>query len=108
MQNNLYTPKNREILVASTQDFLTSSFLITPKNTFYDLAAFSLMCSDMGDGMDSVDFPTPAILKVSDESLNAKIYIFQSHRYCLVTYRRHLLFGFFFFFLFSSSLFISH
>ncbi|KAK9212189.1 hypothetical protein WN943_001571 [Citrus x changshan-huyou] len=25
--------------------------------------AFSLMCSDMGDGMDSVDFPTPAILK---------------------------------------------
>jgi hypothetical protein len=26
-QNNLYTPKNGEILVASTEDILTSSFL---------------------------------------------------------------------------------
>lgn len=64
MQNNLCTPKNGEILVASTQDFLTSSFLITRKDTFYDRAAFSLMCSYMVDGMDPVDLPTPAILKV--------------------------------------------
>jgi hypothetical protein len=64
VQNNLCTPKNGEILVASTQDFLTSSFLITRKDTFYDRAAFSLMCSYMVDGMDTVDLPTPAILKV--------------------------------------------
>ncbi|KAJ4725928.1 DNA-directed RNA polymerase subunit [Melia azedarach] len=63
VQNNLCTPKNGEILVASTQDFLTSSFLITRKDTFYDRAAFSLMCCYMGDGMDLVDLPTPAILK---------------------------------------------
>ncbi|XP_075655363.1 DNA-directed RNA polymerase III subunit 1 isoform X2 [Castanea sativa] len=63
VQNNLCTPKNGEILVASTQDFLTSSFLITRKDTFYDRAAFSLMCSYMVDGMDPVDLPTPAILK---------------------------------------------
>ncbi|KAG7947064.1 hypothetical protein I3843_14G075400 [Carya illinoinensis] len=63
VQNNLCTPKNGEILVASTQDFLTSSFLITRKDTFYDRAAFSLMCSYMMDGMDFVDLPTPAILK---------------------------------------------
>ncbi|KAG8633988.1 DNA-directed RNA polymerase III subunit 1 isoform X3 [Manihot esculenta] len=63
VQNNLCTPKNGEILVASTQDFLTSSFLITRKDTFYDRAAFSLMCSYMNDGMDIVDLPTPAILK---------------------------------------------
>ncbi|OWM68854.1 hypothetical protein CDL15_Pgr025041 [Punica granatum] len=63
VQNNLCTPKNGEILVASTQDFLTSSFLITRKDTFYDRAAFSLMCSYMGDGMDLIDLPTPAILK---------------------------------------------
>ncbi|KAH9661166.1 DNA-directed RNA polymerase III subunit 1 [Citrus sinensis] len=63
VQNNLCTPKNGEILVASTQDFLTSSFLITRKDTFYDRAAFSLMCCYMGDGMDRVDLPTPAILK---------------------------------------------
>lgn len=34
VQNNLCTPKNGEILVASTQDFLTSSFLVTRKDNF--------------------------------------------------------------------------
>ncbi|PSR95151.1 DNA-directed RNA polymerase III subunit 1 like [Actinidia chinensis var. chinensis] len=63
VQNNLCTPKNGEILVASTQDFLTSSFLITRKDTFYDRAAFSLLCSYLGDGMDLVDLPTPALIK---------------------------------------------
>eukprot|EP00252_Welwitschia_mirabilis_P019861 TRINITY_DN4707_c0_g1_i3.p1 TRINITY_DN4707_c0_g1~~TRINITY_DN4707_c0_g1_i3.p1 ORF type:complete len:1280 (+),score=267.36 TRINITY_DN4707_c0_g1_i3:562-4401(+) len=63
VQNNLCTPKNGDILVAATQDFLTSSFLITRKDTFYDRAAFSLMCSYMGDATESIDLPTPAILK---------------------------------------------
>lgn len=63
VQNNLCTPKNGEILVASTQDFLTSSFLITRKDTFYDRASFSLMCSYMGDSMDQIDLPTPALVK---------------------------------------------
>ncbi|XP_074317264.1 DNA-directed RNA polymerase III subunit 1 [Silene latifolia] len=63
VQNNLCTPKNGTILVASTQDFLTSSFLITRKDTFYDRAAFSLLCSYMGDGMDVIDLPSPALIK---------------------------------------------
>ncbi|KAL5581146.1 hypothetical protein UlMin_013588 [Ulmus minor] len=63
VQNNLCTPKNGEILVASTQDFLTSSFLITRKDTFYDRAAFCLMCSYMGDAMEDIDLPTPAVIK---------------------------------------------
>ncbi|XP_073269578.1 DNA-directed RNA polymerase III subunit 1-like isoform X1 [Primulina huaijiensis] len=63
VQTNLCTPKNGEILVASTQDFLTSSYLITRKDTFYDRASFSLMCSYMGDAMDPIDLPTPAIVK---------------------------------------------
>ncbi|XP_059626701.1 DNA-directed RNA polymerase III subunit 1 isoform X2 [Cornus florida] len=63
VQNNLCTPKNGEILVASTQDFLTSSFLITRKDTFYDRAAFSLMCSYMGDAMDPINLPTPTLIK---------------------------------------------
>ncbi|KAH7575872.1 hypothetical protein JRO89_XS02G0236000 [Xanthoceras sorbifolium] len=63
VQSNLCTPKNGEILVAPTQDFLTSSFLITRKDTFYDRAAFSLICCYMGDGMDLINLPTPAILK---------------------------------------------
>ncbi|KAM7461516.1 hypothetical protein LguiA_029637 [Lonicera macranthoides] len=63
VQNNLCTPKNGEILVASTQDFLTSSFLITRKDTFYDRASFSQICSYMGDAMDPIDLPTPALVK---------------------------------------------
>ncbi|KAI3875305.1 hypothetical protein MKX03_000732 [Papaver bracteatum] len=63
VQNNLCTPKNGEILVASTQDFLTSSFLITRRDAFYDRASFALMCSYMGDATESVDFPTPALIK---------------------------------------------
>ncbi|GBG75764.1 hypothetical protein CBR_g21008 [Chara braunii] len=61
--NNLCTPKNGEILVASTQDFLTSAFLLTRKDNFYDRSMFSLLCSYMGDALDYVDLPTPAILK---------------------------------------------
>ncbi|XP_077239616.1 DNA-directed RNA polymerase III subunit 1-like isoform X2 [Tasmannia lanceolata] len=63
VQNNLCTPKNGEILVASTQDFLTSSFLITRKDTFYDRDTFCLMCSFMGDVMEHIDLPTPALIK---------------------------------------------
>lgn len=66
--NNLCTPKSGEILVASTQDFLTSSYLITRKDTFYDRAAFTLMCTYMGDAAETVDLPTPAILKVDEIS----------------------------------------
>lgn len=65
MQNNLCTPKNGEILVASTQDSLTSSFLIIRRDTFYDRASFSLMCSYMVDAMDAIDLPTPALTKVN-------------------------------------------
>lgn len=63
VQNNLCTPKNGEILVASTQDFLTSSFLITRKDTFYDRASFSLMCSYISGGTEPIDLPSPSLLK---------------------------------------------
>ncbi|KAK7341753.1 hypothetical protein VNO80_24692 [Phaseolus coccineus] len=63
VQNNLCTPKNGEILVASTQDFLTSSFLVTRKDTFYDRSAFTNICTFIGDGLDLIDLPTPAIVK---------------------------------------------
>lgn len=33
--NNLCTPKNGEILVAATQDFLTSAYLLTSKDKFF-------------------------------------------------------------------------
>lgn len=63
VQNNLCTPKNGEILVASTQDFLTSSFLVTRKDTFYDRSSFTLLCSYLGDAMENIVLPTPALIK---------------------------------------------
>uniref|UniRef100_A0A0E0DFL4 DNA-directed RNA polymerase subunit n=1 Tax=Oryza meridionalis TaxID=40149 RepID=A0A0E0DFL4_9ORYZ len=63
VQNNLCTPKNGEILVASTQDFLTSSFLVTRKDNFYDRSSFTLLCSYLGDAMENIDLPTPALIK---------------------------------------------
>ncbi|CAL5026703.1 unnamed protein product [Urochloa decumbens] len=63
VQNNLCTPKNGEILVASTQDFLTSSFLVTRKDTLYDRSSFTLLCSYLGDAMENIDLPTPALIK---------------------------------------------
>lgn len=64
--NNLCTPKNGEILVASTQDFLTSSYLFTRKDIFYDRATFTQACVYMGDATEAIDLPTPTILKVHD------------------------------------------
>lgn len=63
VERNLCTPKNGEILIAATQDFLTSSYLLTAKDRFYDRARFSLLCSYMGDALEHIDLPTPAILK---------------------------------------------
>ena len=64
VEHNLCTPKNGDILVASTQDFLTSAFLLSRKDQFHDRASFSLLCSYMWDALVPVDLPTPAILKV--------------------------------------------
>ena len=45
--NNLSTPKNGEILVAATQDFLTSAFLITSKDKVR-LATCHCVCVPLG------------------------------------------------------------
>jgi len=61
VENNLCTPKNGEILVSPTQDFLICSFLLTRKETFYDRSMASLILSYMGD---DIVLPNPAIIKV--------------------------------------------
>lgn len=63
MQSNLCTPKNGEILIAATQDFLTAAYLLTSKDRFFDRAQFALLCSFMGDALDAVELPTPTILR---------------------------------------------
>jgi len=60
---NLCTPKNGEILIAATQDFLTASYLLTGKDVFLDRAEFALLCSYMGDAKLRIDLPPPAIIK---------------------------------------------
>lgn len=63
VHNNLCTPKNGELLVAATQDFLTSAFLLTSRDSFFDRSQFCLLCSYMNDALVHVDLPTPTILK---------------------------------------------
>jgi DNA-directed RNA polymerase III subunit RPC1 len=59
-----------------------SSYLITRKDTFYDHAAFTLMCTYMGDAAETVDLPTPAILKVDETSAAYNIVTVLSFVYC--------------------------
>ncbi|KYQ89196.1 RNA polymerase III [Tieghemostelium lacteum] len=61
--NNLITPKNGEPLVAATQDFLTSSYLITRRDSFYDRSRFALMCTHFADANEHIELPPPAIIK---------------------------------------------
>ncbi len=61
--NNLVTPRTGEPIIAATQDFLTASYLITLKDTFYDRSQFSAICSCAFDASEHVDIPPPAIVK---------------------------------------------
>ena len=63
VHHNLCTPKNGEILVAATQDFLTAAFLLTAKDVFFDRSQVGQLVAYMGDALLSVDLPTPAIVK---------------------------------------------
>lgn len=61
--NNICTPRNGETIISATQDFLTSAYLITRKDTFMDRAEFSQALVYMGLGEEKVHLPPPAILK---------------------------------------------
>ncbi|KAF6008996.1 DNA-directed RNA polymerase III subunit [Brettanomyces bruxellensis] len=63
VKSNLLTPKSGEPIIAATQDFITGSFLITGKDSFYDRAVFTEMCVMMSDGATKFDVPPPTILK---------------------------------------------
>ncbi|VEN45805.1 unnamed protein product, partial [Callosobruchus maculatus] len=65
-KNNLVTPRNGELLIAATQDFLTGAYLLTRKDTFMDrahamqLAATLLASSDTNM---NINLPPPCIIK---------------------------------------------
>ncbi|CAH1757023.1 3574_t:CDS:1, partial [Entrophospora sp. SA101] len=51
VKKNLVTPRNRDPIIAFIQDFVTSSFLITKKDVFYNRAQFLQICSYMALSM---------------------------------------------------------
>ncbi|ODQ78217.1 hypothetical protein BABINDRAFT_65579 [Babjeviella inositovora NRRL Y-12698] len=63
VKNNLLTPKSGEPIIAATQDFITGSYLISHKDTFFDRASLSQILSMMSDANTQFDIPPPAIIK---------------------------------------------
>lgn len=60
------TPKNGELLIAATQDFITGGYLITQRDSFFNKEQAMQLAATMISGPDSnmqIDMPPPAILK---------------------------------------------
>lgn len=63
----MVTPRNGELLIAATQDFLTGAYLLTKKDTFLDFTHASQLAATLLAGNDThihIDLPTPCIIKV--------------------------------------------
>lgn len=62
---NLVTPRNGEPLIAATQDFITTSYLLSKKNVFYDRSQFVQICSYLSDNTSAsrIVLPPPSIMK---------------------------------------------
>lgn len=61
------TPRNGELLIAATQDFLTGAYLLTKKDNFLTFIEASQLAATLLAGEDTymrIDMPPPAILKV--------------------------------------------
>ncbi|SCV06117.1 LANO_0H22474g1_1 [Lachancea nothofagi CBS 11611] len=63
VKNNLLTPKSGEPIIAATQDFITGSYLISHKDSFYSRTEFVQLLSMMSDGNLQFDLPPPSIMK---------------------------------------------
>lgn len=63
VKNNLLTPKSGEPIIAATQDFITGSYLISHKDSFFDRAMLVQLLSMMSDANLQFDIPPPAIFK---------------------------------------------
>ena len=60
---NLVTPRNGEPLVAATQDFITGSFLLTSRDTFFTRAQFCQVAAQARELGDGFEVPMPAVLR---------------------------------------------
>ncbi|KAJ1653024.1 DNA-directed RNA polymerase III subunit C1 (rpo31) [Dispira simplex] len=61
IKNNLVTPRNGEMLITATQDFITASYLISLKDVFYDRSQFAQICCYFCDADMHIEIPPPAI-----------------------------------------------
>ncbi|XP_072757329.1 DNA-directed RNA polymerase III subunit RPC1-like [Anoplolepis gracilipes] len=64
-KSNLVTPRNGDLLIAATQDFITGGYLLTKKDVFFqkDQVKLALCFLAGADTSLTVTLPTPAILK---------------------------------------------
>lgn len=65
-KSNLITPRNGEIIIAATQDFLTGAFLITHKDSFFNRSAACRLLASIcafEDANLKLELPIPAVLK---------------------------------------------
>ncbi|XP_040568151.1 DNA-directed RNA polymerase III subunit RPC1 [Lepeophtheirus salmonis] len=66
-KSNLVTPRNGELLIAATQDFITGAYLLTSKETFLDRGKvcqiISQILASSPDDDIKIDIPPPAIMK---------------------------------------------
>ncbi|KAJ2173067.1 DNA-directed RNA polymerase III subunit C1 (rpo31), partial [Coemansia sp. RSA 532] len=63
VHSNLVTPRNGEPIIGATQDFITTAYLITQKERFYDRSQFVQIVSYCFDGHEHIDIPPPCIIK---------------------------------------------
>jgi len=63
VKQNLMIPRSGDPLISATQDFLTSSYLITYKDRFLNRSEFMRTCAFFGDALEHIDTPPPTILK---------------------------------------------
>ncbi len=63
VKHNLVTPRNGEPVIAAIQDFITASFLLSRRDTFFDRRQFTQICSYFGDADLQIDIPPPTIWK---------------------------------------------
>ena len=65
-KSNLVTPRNGELMIAATQDFITGGYLLTQKDTFFDRGKVCQIISQILAGDEKtmkIDLPPPAIIK---------------------------------------------
>lgn len=62
VKHNLVSPRNGDLIIAATQDFITSAFLLSGKNNFFDRKTFAYLCMHMLNGQTQLDLPPPTIV----------------------------------------------